>query len=149
MDTWAVGFLGIIALSSLVQAGFLVALAMHGRRLSRRLDELQTQLDRDLKPALASFTRVGRNLEEVTDLAVLQARRIDDVIADTLEKVQETTSLVQKVVVRPLGPLMDLAAFLRGLKRGVEVYRQLGGLDDHAGRARARRFDADDEHLFI
>ncbi|MCM2255817.1 MAG: hypothetical protein NDJ94_09120 [Vicinamibacteria bacterium] len=146
---WSTVFLGVIALASLVQAGFLVALALSGRRLAQRIDQLQQRLDKELAPALASFVRVSRNLEEVADLAVIQARRVDDLLADTLEKVQDTTTQIQRVVLRPLRPITDLVAFLRGIKKGVEVYRQFGSLGDDSRRARARRADAEDDHLFI
>lgn len=146
---WSTVFLGVIALASLVQAGFLVALTLSGRRLSQRIDQLQHRLDKELGPALASFVRVSRNLEEVTDLAVIQARRVDDLLADTLEKVQDATTQIQRLVLRPLGPITDFVAFLRGIKKGVQVYRQFGSLGDDSRRARARRADAEDDHLFI
>jgi hypothetical protein len=147
MEGLGVGFLGVIAVSSLVQAAFLIGLAMSARRLGRRVDEMQQRLDHDLRPTLESLSRISRNLAEVSDTAVLQARRIDDLIADTVEKVEETTSVVRSFVVRPLGPLGDILAFLRGLRRGFEVYSQFRG---HASAVRgARRRYAEDEHLFI
>ncbi len=145
MDAWVVVFLGIIALSSLVQAAFLIGLANGGRKLGRRLDELQNRLDREIKPALEQVQRVGRNLGEISDLAVLQARRIDLLIGDTVEKIEETTEMVRSVIVRPLGPLSNIVAILRGFQRGLEVFQQLRGFDQHG---RPRR-PAEDEHLFI
>jgi len=148
MGTWGVVFLGIIALGSVVQAVFLVGLAMQGRSLGKRLAELQDRIDREIRPSLENLSRVSRNLAEVTDLAVLQVRRFDGLLADTVEKVEETTSLLRRVILRPLGPLVDIAAFLKGIRRGIEVYQQLRGFDRHEGGA-SRRYDADDEHLFI
>lgn len=149
MQTWGLAFLGIIALGSVVQAAFLVGLAMQGRRVARRLDELQERVDREIRPSLDNLQRVTRNLADVSDLAVLQVRRFDGLLADTVEKVEETTSLMRKVILRPLGPLVDIAAFLKGVRRGLEVYQQLRGFDRHERAAAARRYDADDEHLFI
>lgn len=147
MDSWGVVFLGVIALSSLVQAGFLIGLARGGRRLARRFDELQARFERDVRPGLENLTRISRNVAEVSDLAVLQARRIDGLIADTVEKIEETTAQLRRVIVRPLGPLMDIAAFFRGLRRGFQVYRQLRGLESQEKGA-GRRY-TEDEHLFI
>jgi hypothetical protein len=149
MQTWGLAFLGIIALGSVVQAAFLVGLAMQGRRVAQRLDQLQERVDREIRPSLENLQRVTRNLADVSDLAVLQVRRFDGLLADTVEKVEETTTLMRKVILRPLGPLVDIAAFLKGIRRGLEVYQQLRGFDRHE-RAGARRYDdADDEHLFI
>ncbi|HWW94084.1 MAG TPA: hypothetical protein VN375_12015 [Vicinamibacteria bacterium] len=148
MDSWAVLFLGVIALSSLVQAVFLIGLAVGGRRLARRLDEMQKGIDREIRPTLDNLSRITRNLAEIADLATLQARRVDDVLADTVDKIEEATDMIRRVILRPLGPLVDVAAFLKGLRRGVQVYRKLRGLESQ-GRGSSRRNADEDEHLFI
>jgi hypothetical protein len=147
MDRWGVVFLGVIALSSVVQAVFLVALMVAGRRLSKRIDALQTRIDRDITPALDNFARVSRAAAEIADLATLQARRLDLLLADTVERVEETSALVQQLVIRPLKPLASILSFLKGIQRGLDVYRSLGGEPQPAGPARRR--GEGDEHLFI
>lgn len=147
MDTWGVIFLGVIALASLVQAVCVIGLAVEGRRLARRLDDLQTRLDREIRPALEQVARIGRNFAEVSDLAVLQVRRLDDLVEDTVEKIEEATGVLRRLVLRPLGPIADILAFLKGLRRGIEVYRQLSGFEPER-KGTARRY-AEDEHLFI
>ena len=150
METWGVVFLGVIAFASVVQAGFLISLTIGGRRLARRLDALNERIDREIRPALDNLGRITRNLAEVTDLVTLQARRIDEVLADTIDKIEDTTDTIRRIVVRPLGPLVDIAAFLKGVRRGLEVYTKLRGLETQ-GRTRppARRQVEEDEHLFI
>ena len=153
MESWGVVFLGVIALASVVQAVFLIGLVVFGLRQARRLDELQSRLDKDIAPALENFTRVSRAAAEISDLATLQARRLDLVLADTIEKIEETTGVIQQLVVRPLKPIGGILALLKGVQRGMEVYLQLGA---HAGRGAPagpppprRRSHEDDEHLFI
>ena len=151
METWVVVFLGMIALASLVQAGFLIALIVGGRRVARRVDALSDRIDREIHPALDNLGRITRNLAEVTDIVTLQARRIDDVLADTIEKIEDTTDTIRRVIVKPLGPLVDIAAFFKGIRRGLSVYSQLRGLESQGRAPRpGRRHHADeDEHLFI
>lgn len=148
MESWGVVFLAVIALASIVQAGFLIGLALEGKKLSRRVAELQDRIEKDLRPSLDNLSRMSRNVAEVSDLAVLQVRRVDGLLADTIEKVEETTTLIRKVVLRPIGPLVDLAAFLKGIRRGLEVYQQLRGFERRE-RVSRRGDDEDDEHLFI
>ncbi len=148
MDTWSVVFLGIIAVASVVQSAFLIGLALEGKKLSRRVAEIQDRIEREIKPSLDNVSRVTRNLAEVSDLAVLQARRVDGLLADTIVKVEETTTLIRKVVLKPIGPLVDLAAFLKGLRRGLDVYQRLRGFERRE-RVDRRHDDDDDEHLFI
>ena len=151
METWVVVFLGVIALSSVVQACFLIGIMIGGLRVARRVDALSNRIDREIHPALDNLGRITRNLAEVTDLVTLQARRIDDVLADTIEKIEDTTDTIRRVILKPLGPLVDIAAFFKGIRRGLSVYTQLRGLEGQ-GRARpARRPHQtdEDEHLFI
>jgi hypothetical protein len=145
MESWGVFFLGVIALASVVQAGFLIGLVVFGRRLARRMDALQARLDREISPALENFTRVSRAAAEIADLATLQARRFDLLLSDTIAKIEETTAAVQQLVVRPLKPVGAILAFLRGLQRGMDVYFQL----DRGAHPRRRGHGEDDEHLFI
>ena len=145
MESWGVVFLGVIALSAIVQIVFLVALLVFGRKLARRLDVLQTRLDRELSPALGNFSRVSRAAAEIADLATLQARRLDLLLADTIDKVEETTATIQQFVVRPLKPIGGVVAFLKGLQRGMDVYFKF----DRSAPPRRRVHGEDDEHLFI
>jgi hypothetical protein len=147
METWGVVFLGVIAAASVVQAVFLIGLARSGRRLGSRLDELQRRIERDIRPGLEHLSRVTRNLGEISDVATETTHRAAEVLTAALGRLEEAVGLVQKLLLRPLGPFADLLALLRGLQRGLSVYRQLGGVDPER-RGGARRYQ-DDEHLFI
>jgi hypothetical protein len=149
MDSLGVTFLGMIAFSSLAQAAFIVYLAVAGRRLARRIDEVQKKVDREIHPALENLSRITRNLGEISDLATLQARRIDGLLADTVEKIEDATALIQRAIIRPLGPLVDIVAFLKGIRRGLQVYHKLRGLESRGRPPSRRQPDLEDEHLFI
>jgi hypothetical protein len=147
MSGWVLVFLGILALSSLTQTIFLIVLALESRRVAARVDELRERVEKDLRPSLESLARISKNIAEISDLGVLQARRIDAVLADTLDKVEATTETLRQFVVRPPAPLGDVFAFLKGVRRGLAVYSQLRGFDGGT-RGQARSY-AEDEHLFI
>ena len=139
--------LAVLALSALTQAGLLVGLAVGGRRLSRRVQELQVRVEGELQPAVESLARISRSVAEVTDMAVLQARRVEGAVASTLERIEDARGHFRRALRGPAGMLGDVAAVLRGFRRGLDVYGQLGGLKAHS-RGKARRYK-DDEHLFI
>ena len=128
---------------------FLVALVVSGRRLAQRIDALQARIDRDITPSLDNLSRVSRAAAEIADLAALQARRVDLLLADTVEKIEETTSTVQQLVLRPLRPLASILAFVKGLQRGLDVYLKLDEKRQRPGVPRRRHAVEDDEHLFI
>ncbi len=149
MNSWGVFFLGVIALASVVQGVFLIALMVFGRRLAQRIDALQARIDRDVTPALDNLGRVSRAAAEIADLAALQARRVDLLLADTVEKIEETTTTVQQLVLRPLKPLAAVLAFVKGLQRGLDVYLRLDERRQRPTVTRRRHGAEDDEHLFI
>lgn len=139
--------LAVIALSSLVQGAILLGLAWGGRRLTQRVNELQGRLDRDIRPALDSLRHISRNLAETSDLAVVQVRRIEGFLGDAFDRIEDTRRQIQRAARIPLGALDRAFAVFRSVRRGLDVYQQLGGLQAQArGRARSYR---EDEHLFI
>jgi hypothetical protein len=151
MQSWGLILLAVIAVCCVVQAVVqtvvLLGLARTGDRLARRVDEMQTKLDADIGPLLQNLARITQNVSEVSELATQQARRIDGVLATTVDTVEDGLEAVRRSVLAPLARFSDLTAVLRGLRRGLEVYRQLGGLEAQ-GRGASRRY-AEDEHLFI
>jgi hypothetical protein len=139
--------LGAIALSSIVQTAVLVAVAIGGLQLMRRIQQLQGQVEREIQPVLESINAISRNVAEVSDVAVLQVRRVEAVVEETIERLDEARAQVRRVIRKPRGLLGDVTAVWKGVRRGLAVYHRLGGLQAPA-RGKARRY-AGDEHLFI
>ena len=111
------------------------------------MSSVQARVEAEVKPIMDDVNVVSRNVTLVSDLAAAQAQRIQEVIADTARKVEETREEVKAVLARPAAALGDVLAFLKGVRRGLEVYRQLGGFEAQT-RGSSRRY-TEDEHLFI
>jgi hypothetical protein len=140
-------FLGVIALASLVQGLFLAGLAWGGLRAMRRIAEVQKSVREEIRPALDNAARVTHELAEASRLAGEQVRRIRGAAMDSVARVEETRIRVREAVAGPSGSLKDVLALVRGVRRGMDVYRRLGALQAQE-RGAARRY-ADDQHLFI
>ncbi len=145
MDDLALAFLGVIALASLVQGAFFVYLGMSGLRLARRVGEIRKAVEEEIQPASDNVSRVAGDLAEVSELATAQVRRVQDLVADTAARVEDVR--LQVAAAHPLDSVRNLGAVVKGLRRGLQVYRQLGALGVQR-RGAARRY-AGDEHLFI
>jgi hypothetical protein len=139
--------LGAIALSSIVQTVVLVGVAIGGLQLMRRVQELQGHVEREIQPVLDSINSISRNVAEVSDVAVLQVRRVEAVVEETIERLDEARATVNRVFRKPRGLLGDVSAVFKGVRRGLSVYQRLGGLQA-PGRGKSRRYGGDD-HLFI
>jgi hypothetical protein len=147
MESLGLVFLGLIALASLVQGLFLIGLGWGGLKLMRRIEELQGRVERELRPALASVSRITRNVSEVTEVASAQVQRMEALVDHTVGRVEETRAQMREAMSVPLGGLAEVFALLKGFRRGLEVYQRLGGLEAQ-GRGAGRQY-RDDEHLFI
>lgn len=144
---WAMLLLGLIALGSLIQALVIIGVALGGLRMARRVQDVQANVDRELRPALENLTRVAHNASEVAVVVNAQARRVEELVGLTMERLDLARAQVRGRVSRPMASLADVGALVKGFRRGLSVYRQLGGLEDQAGGG-PRRY-RDDEHLFI
>ena len=147
MDSLGLVFLGVIALASLVQGAFLIGLALGGLRIARRVGEIQKSVESEIRPALDEVSQVARNLAAVSEIATAQAQRLEGLVAHTVSRVQDARAQVSGAVAQPLSSFRDVGAILKGVRRGLEVYKRLGGLS--AQRQGASRRYAEDEHLFI
>ena len=144
----ALVFLGVIAAGSLVQAGFLISLALSGLKLAKRVEELQGRVDHELRPAIADVNRLTKNLAEASELATAQVRRVETLITGAVTRIEDTRDQIRDAITTPFaGPIADVLALIRSVRRGVDVYRRLGSLEAQE-RGYARRY-REDEHLFI
>ena len=147
MDDLALVFLGLIALASFVQGAFLVYVGLRGWRLVQRVGELQAAVQEEIRPAMDNIARVASDLSEVSELATAQARRVEDLVAETVARAEDVRAQLAVAATRPMDSMRDLGAVVKALRRGIQVYQQLGALGVQR-RGAARRY-AGDEHLFI
>ena len=147
MDNMALVFLGLIALAALVQGVFLIVLGVGGVRLFRRVIEIHRGLQLEILPAFENMNRIAADVNEMTVVTAAQVVKVEDLVAETLTRVEDVRLQVATAAARPLDSFRDLGAVVKGLRRGLQVYRQLGALG--AQRRGATRRYAGDEHLFI
>lgn len=105
--------------------------------VTRRIDPLLESLTeivsdsrepiRSLTTDLAEVARVARNgagkvdnaLDELLDRFRLQVLRVDETLTDVLEKVDKTTTTVQRNII---GPVTEVSALLKGLQVGLDFF---------------------------
>jgi hypothetical protein len=147
VNGWAVFFLGVIAVATLGTAIMQAALIVYASRLAgqvtRALDRATRMVDeveRELKPLLASANVIGRDAAHAAALAVQQVERADRVCADVVARIEGTLAAVQRTAA-VLSPSREWAAILRGLQAAVTTFRRRHGSK--------RRRAEEDEALFI
>ena len=137
-------FLGIIAFAVVVMAAIQVAAIFAGIRLARRVDELATQLDQEIKPLIANLSALSSEAARAASLAAKQAERLDRVFGEMVERVDKTLAVAQEFVT---GPARQGMAIMAGVKALIDSFR---GLREASRRRDASRSAIDDEEsLFI
>jgi hypothetical protein len=137
-------FLGIIAFGVVVMAAIQVAAIFAGLRLARRVDELATQMDQEIKPLIANLSALSSEAARAAALAAKQAERLDRVFGEMVERVDKTLEAAQEFVT---GPARQGMAIMAGVKAVVDAFR---GLREASRRRSAPRPAMDEEEsLFI
>ncbi len=127
MTTTAIVILGVVAFASIVQAAFLLMVALEGRRIARRVDSFQSRVGGELKPLLVDLTRATENLAAASGATVGQARRIDSLVDDVFGGVTQAQEAMRDAVMPAAARLVSLTAAVRILRGGLSFYRRVRG----------------------
>jgi hypothetical protein len=138
VSAWSDVFLGVIAAATLLMAIGQVGALIAAGRLARRLNVLAERLERELGPAVGYLTAMGRDGSRVAELVTAQVERVDRLLGDLAQKVEDTLALVQSGFV---GSAREGRALLLGLRAALEALAD-------ARRNRAGRAE-DEDALFI
>ena len=138
----------VIAASFVIQAGIMVALFLAVKASSTRLEALATEVKTkaiptveaaqafltDVRPTVdtildnvtntstmvrAQMQRLDATVTDVVDRTRLQVIRADELLTRTLDKVEQTTDIVQHTVV---SPVKHLSGLMQGLSAGLQYF---------------------------
>jgi hypothetical protein len=158
-------FLAVIALTALLQAGFVGALAFALRAGNQKLAEMESGFEHTIAPQIRSAARLTANAARLSEKSLSQARRVDTLVADasrSAERYLDEASArlegaVERAAVRVdsemavrserirehriVRKLSSATAFITGLQRALEVWQATAA----AGSADE---DGDEEALY-
>jgi hypothetical protein len=165
-------FIAVTAAAVVLQAGVLIALYLSVRKSSTKMETLAEEMKSKALPALetaqavltelrpklqvisdnlmettalvrAEVERVDAAVSDVTDRARLQIIRADELLSRTLDRVEQTSELVNKTVV---SPVRQVSGIIQGVTAGFEFL--LGNRKRRNGNHRGARPVPQDE-MFI
>ena len=135
---WGDVFLGVIAVATLASAVIQMSLFIAAGRLARRVEHLLRGFEQDLKPFFGHMNAIGRDASRTASLATARVERVDQLVADLVERVDQSLNLVQATVT---APVREGAAIMAGARAMFNSLRDLG----FRGRGRGD----DEDVLFI
>ena len=152
-------FVALTALAVMTQAAVLVAIYLMSKRMSDQIERFMKESREMMVPmktitenlrtastnlvdigvaAREQFRRVEAMVTDTGDVLHTQLERFDRVSQDVVERINETASVVQNSVIRPV---REVAALAKGVSRGFDaLFRRQRSTVDQARQ---------DEELFI
>ncbi len=140
-DVW----LAIIALAVAVMAAIQVGAIVLGLRLARRVDQLTTQIEHEVKPLIQNLTEMTAEAKRATALAAAQVQRADRLFGDLAVTAERTIAIASQLVG---GPAKNGFALFSAARAAFSAFRDLRD----ASRRRTAYKSAtpeDEESLFI
>jgi hypothetical protein len=138
VNTWATVFLGIIALATLVTAILQIVVLVAAAQLVKRVGRFVDIIEEDVRPIIASVANIARDASRVASLAAAQVERADEILSNTVRRLEDLLSHVQTLVTNTM---REGNALLMGVRAVMALIRAFQG--------RRRRRGEDDEALFI
>jgi hypothetical protein len=140
VNTWATVFLGVIAAATLTTAVLQVVLLVAGFSLVRRISRFVDFVETEVKPIIGHIDSIARDASRAAGLALAQVERADQLLADTIQRIEHTLSTVQSLII---GALREGNALMMGFRAVMAAVRGF------QRRQTSRRRAEDDEALFI
>jgi hypothetical protein len=166
-------FIALTGCAVLLQAGVLLAMYLTMRRSSERMEALAAEVKGKVLPTVeqvqemltimrprmevivenvegaakvirGQVERVDATVNDVMDRARLQIIRGDELLTRTLDRVEQTSEVVQKTVV---SPVRQLSGLMQGITVGLEFL--FAGLGRKNGRSRGERRPVPQDEMFI
>lgn len=137
---WSVVFLGVIALATLLMAVIQIGIIVMGLRLTRRVNEITTELQREIRPTIAKLSAITDDAARAAAITVTQAQRVDQVFGDLAARAERLFSVASHAM---LVPAREGIALISALRAVLAVVRS-------GNRRRKHRSREVEEHaLFI
>ena len=131
-------WLGIIAVAVLTMAIIQIVVGLQLMRVAKDAASTMQEFRTEIRPLIQKAHKVADDAGRVSALALTQVERVDQLMATTAMRVDDTLQIVQESLI---APVKQGAAVMAGLKAAIAVFR---------ARQDKGRYGRDDEDaLFI
>jgi hypothetical protein len=138
---WSDVFLGIIAAATLVMAVVQIGAIVAALRLSRQAQQVLQSVHQEVRPLIARAHALAEDASRTVAIATAQAQKVDRLITDLSQRVDETAGVIQEAIITPAREGLAIVAAVRA---GLSALR---GLRDM--RPRNGRHAEEEDPLFI
>ena len=149
MNEWAGVFLAVMAVSLAIMAAIQIGLIVVGLRVAKQVSAATSKLHEEIQPLLQKASLIADKANLVADdasrisaLAAVQVERVDQFMATTTARLDDTLGIIQHVVTGPIGKGAAAISAFRAV---------MGAVRDWKGAAarRRRRIQHDDDDAWF
>jgi ribosomal protein L17 len=138
---WSEVFLGAIAAATVIMALIQVGAIITAMRLSRQAQQVLQSVHQEVRPLIARAQTLAEEASRTVAVATAQAQKVDRLITDLSQRIDETAGIIQEAIVTPA---REGLAIVAAVKAGLSALR---GLRDT--RPRNGRHAEEEDPLFI
>jgi ribosomal protein L17 len=138
---WSDLFLGVIAAATVVMALIQVSAIITTLRLARQAQQVLQSVHQEVRPLIARAQVLADEASRTVAMAATQAQKVDRLITDLSQRVDETAGVIQEAIITPA---REGLAIVAAVKAGLSALR---GLRDV--RPRNGRHAEEEDPLFI
>lgn len=138
---WSDVFLGVIAAGTAVMALIQVGAIIAALRLTRQAQQVLQSVHQEVRPLVARAQAIAEEASRTVALATTQAQKVDRLITDLSQRVDETAGVIQEAIITPA---REGLAIVAAVKAGLGALRGLRDL-----RPRNGRHAEEEDPLFI
>lgn len=142
MTDWQVIFLGVMAVSLVLMAVAQLVVALALVKAVKKVSDSVDQLQRDIRPVLDKAVKIADDASRVASLALVQAERLNTLMASSAARVDETFQVVQRAITEPIRHGSALFAAMRAAFSVVRSWQARPS-------AAAATMSEDDDPLFV
>ena len=132
MTDWNDLFLGTIAVATLLMALAQVGAMVVAARFARQAQRTLVTVHEEIRPLLAKASAVADEAARTAALASAQVQKIDSLVTDLSQRVDETATVLQRAIVTPA---RQGVALLAAVKAGLAALRGIGDLRRSSSRS--------------
>ena len=140
MNDWPAVFLGVIAVSTLIMALIQIGAIIATLRIAREAQQALASMRQEVRPIIARATALAEEASRTVALATAQMQKVDRLMTDLSQRVDETSSVVQHAIITPA---REGVAIVAAIKAALGVLRGIG----HPNRP--GRHSEEEDPLFI
>ncbi len=141
-DVW----LAIIALAVFVMAAIQVGAIVLGLRLAKRVDQLTTQVEQEVKPLIRNLTEMTAEASRAAALATQQVERVDRLFGDLAVTAERTVQIASQLVG---GPAKNGFALFSAARAAYSAFQELRDASRRRHASYKSSPPEDEESLFI